>query len=151
MTNRVSFAAKALSPLWALSLLAILGAVQAATGAPDGSEATTTPAAAPGTRAERTAATPVSGPLAQAQQGPGGQSPSQPDGGRRRGPPPEAIAACQGKASGAACSFVNRRNETRTGTCFAPPTPPNAQGSNEHPLACRPQRPEHGEGDKAPS
>ncbi|MFI4941392.1 MAG: hypothetical protein ACHP7O_13770 [Burkholderiales bacterium] len=49
------------------------------------------------------------------------------------GPPPQAIAACKDKSSGASCSFVGRENQTRSGTCFAPP------GEN-HPLACRPDR-----------
>ncbi|MGA7750560.1 MAG: hypothetical protein WCA63_10465 [Gallionella sp.] len=53
------------------------------------------------------------------------------------GPPPQAIAACKDKASGAECSFIGRENKTRTGTCFAPP------GGN-HPLACRPDRGEKG-------
>ena len=51
-------------------------------------------------------------------------------GGQRRGPPEQAIAACQGKSSGAACSFVGRHNNSLTGTCFAPNT--------NHALACRP-------------
>lgn len=50
------------------------------------------------------------------------------------GPPPQAIAACNGLASGATCSFQGRENKTVSGTCFAPP-------GNNHPLACRP---EHG-------
>lgn len=49
------------------------------------------------------------------------------------GPPPQAIAACKEKSSGASCSFVGRENQSRSGTCFAPP------GGN-HPLACRPVR-----------
>jgi len=65
--------------------------------------------------------------------GPGGQHGEH----RHRPPPPEAIAACQGKAGGAACSFTGRENRALTGTCFAPP-----QGNGEnHPLACRPTRP----------
>ena len=59
----------------------------------------------------------------------GGQGSGQ-GGSERRGPPEQAIAACQGKSSGAACSFVGRNNAERTGTCFTP----NA----EHTLACRP-------------
>lgn len=53
---------------------------------------------------------------------------------RPHGPPPQAIAACKGLASGAACTFQGRENKALSGTCFAPP------GDN-HPLACRP---EHG-------
>lgn len=57
-----------------------------------------------------------------------------PGGGQQpHGPPPQAIAACKDKSSGASCSFVGRENQTRSGTCFAPP------GEN-HPLACRPDR-----------
>ncbi|HUN94147.1 MAG TPA: hypothetical protein VMU33_18995 [Burkholderiaceae bacterium] len=92
------------------------------------------------------------GAIAQAESTPGTPNPSapgNPDGRRHRGPPPEAIAACQGKAAGDACSFTNRRNETRTGTCFAPPAPPaSASGTMpQPPLACRPARPAEG---KAP-
>jgi hypothetical protein len=49
------------------------------------------------------------------------------------GPPPQAIAACKDRSSGASCSFVGRENQIRSGTCFAPP------GEN-HPLACRPDQ-----------
>jgi hypothetical protein len=38
-------------------------------------------------------------------------------GGRPHGPPPEAIAACSGKAAGATVSFTGRRGDTLTGTC----------------------------------
>lgn len=34
-----------------------------------------------------------------------------------RGPPPEAIKACEGKTAGAATSFVNRKGDTVKGTC----------------------------------
>jgi hypothetical protein len=66
--------------------------------------------------------------------GQGGPGMGQGGGERPHGPPPQAIAACNGKASGASCTFQGRENKTLTGTCFAPP------GDN-HPLACRP---EHG-------
>ncbi|MFT3930944.1 MAG: hypothetical protein QM709_11695 [Spongiibacteraceae bacterium] len=56
------------------------------------------------------------------------------------GPPPQAISACNGLASNAACSFAGRNNETVTGTCALPPG--NGQGS----LACRPSHPPHGMG-----
>jgi hypothetical protein len=62
--------------------------------------------------------------------GPGGQGGEH----RHRPPPPEAIAACQGKASGTACSFVGPRGHNRAGACFAPPQ----AGGEKHPLACRP-------------
>ncbi len=68
-----------------------------------------------------------------------------------RGPPPQAIAACNGKAAGAACSFTGRENQSLTGTCFSPP--PRAEGaagsssagnanapSGNRPMACRPAR-----------
>ena len=90
------------------------------------------------------------GTSAFAQQGPDANVP-------RHGPPPEAIAACKGKASGATCSFTGRQNESLTGTCFSPPAggpPPTASGaqaSTSRPapptgqqgnaqLACRPKR-----------
>ena len=46
-----------------------------------------------------------------------------------RGPPPEAIAACEGKQAGDACSFEGRRG-AEEGSCFAP--------REDLPLACRP-------------
>ncbi len=36
---------------------------------------------------------------------------------RRCGPPPEALAACEGLASEAQCSFVGRRDESIQGQC----------------------------------
>ncbi len=35
----------------------------------------------------------------------------------RRGPPPEAYRACEGKSAGTSSSFVNPRGETVKGTC----------------------------------
>jgi hypothetical protein len=52
--------------------------------------------------------------------------------GERRGPPPEMIEACVGKAAGAACSAVGPQGRQVNGTCFAPPDMANAR------LACRP-------------
>jgi hypothetical protein len=69
---------------------------------------------------------------------------AQPDnlqGGGQAGPPPQAIAACKDRSSGASCSFVGRENQTLSGTCFAPP------GEN-HLLACRPDRAAKGTGGK---
>lgn len=66
--------------------------------------------------------------------GQGAQGMGQGSGERPHEPPPQAIAACNGKASGTACTFQGRDNNTLNGTCFAPP------GGN-HPRACRP---EHG-------
>jgi hypothetical protein len=48
------------------------------------------------------------------------------------GPPPEAFTACDGKASGDACS-VTCHDHTMDGTCATPP--------NETKLACRPNHP----------
>lgn len=56
--------------------------------------------------------------------GQGGES------GGRKGPPPQAISACQGQSSGAPCSFVGRHNNSLTGNCYTPDA--------NHPLACRP-------------
>ena len=39
------------------------------------------------------------------------------DGGRRQGPPPEAIKACKDKAVGDAVSFTGPRGESLAGTC----------------------------------
>lgn len=50
--------------------------------------------------------------------------------GKRRGPPPEALAACKGKSSGAECSFQSPRGDNVSGTCFAP--------KSDLPLGCRP-------------
>jgi hypothetical protein len=83
----------------------------------------------------------------------GGQPPqNNGNGDHPNGPPPEAISACSGKASGASCSFVGRQGEQLTGTCFSPPprgqqgaqgAAPAAGSSNNQgakPLACRPTR-----------
>jgi hypothetical protein len=50
----------------------------------------------------------------------------------RKGPPPQALAACQSQAAAAACSFTTPRGDSLAGTCWAP------QGK---PLACKPQHP----------
>lgn len=50
----------------------------------------------------------------------------------RGGPPPAVFTACEGKASGAACSFVGRGGQTMTGICSASP------GQQSGGLACRP-------------
>jgi hypothetical protein len=47
----------------------------------------------------------------------------------RRGPPPEAIEACEGLGSGDACGFDSPHGYLE-GSCWAP--------SEELPLACRP-------------
>jgi hypothetical protein len=62
----------------------------------------------------------------------GGQGMGSSGGERPHGPPPQAIAACNGLASGATCNFQGHENKTVSGTCFAPP-------GNNHPLACKPE------------
>ena len=85
----------------------------------------------------------------------GGPGMGQGGGQQHKGPPPQAIEACQGKSAGSACSFTGRNGEALSGTCFAPPAggpgaagnqtgasnssgAPGAQGNR--PLACRPDR-----------
>ena len=60
-------------------------------------------------------ATAQSGGNAQGSQDPKGQ---QGQNGERRGPPPEAFKACEGKSAKASCSFTSPRGEM-TGTCNA--------------------------------
>jgi len=55
--------------------------------------------------------------------------------GRRKGPPAEALTACQNKAAGDACSFV-LEGETVTSVC-------KTRRSGEGPLACRAGRGTH--------
>lgn len=74
--------------------------------------------ASPFTLRAQTAAPPSSGAAPSGTQGQAGPP--------RHGPPPEAIAACQGKSAGAACSFTGREGRALTGTCFVPP--PRPQG-----------------------
>jgi hypothetical protein len=82
------------------------------------------------------------GPTAVAQSSSSDQPPAQVGNGHRRGPPPEAIAACENKAANDACSFAGRRGDTVAGKCFVPPAKPDANGgaSSTPPLACRPDR-----------
>jgi hypothetical protein len=50
--------------------------------------------------------------------------------GQRRGPPPQALEACEAGVEGDSCSFENRRGETLTGNC----------GMNrDEVLSCRPE------------
>jgi hypothetical protein len=58
--------------------------------------------------------------------------------GRRMGPPPEAIAACDGQSEGAACSFETPRGDTLEGTC--------AQSPRGDGVACRPVNAPRGRG-----
>lgn len=61
----------------------------------------------------------------------------------RRGPPPEALEACVGKAEGDVCTFTGRRGDAN-GTCFVPPRDGEA-------LACKPEnhRPDEHRGEPA--
>ena len=52
-----------------------------------------------------------------AQSGTDGGAPPDHGGKRPHGPPPEAIAACNGKAVGTQASFTGRGGGTITGTC----------------------------------
>lgn len=72
--------------------------------------------------------------------GNGGGRPSQAGQGpgEHRGPPPEALAACQSHASGAACNFADREGKALSGTCFS--------AQPDRPLACRPARPGSSQG-----
>lgn len=49
----------------------------------------------------------------------------------RRGPPPEAIAACDGLAVGSSCEFTGRRDDLVSGICASPP-------SDDSVVACKP-------------
>lgn len=53
------------------------------------------------------------------------------EGERPRGPLLEALSACSGKPAGAGCSFVDRRNQTLSGSCASLP---------DGAVICRPQR-----------
>lgn len=64
------------------------------------------------------------------------------DGGRpHRAPPPEAFAACDGKAAGDSCTVTTPDDQTIDGTCANPP--PDAPDTR---LACRPNNPPPGGG-----
>ncbi len=56
--------------------------------------------------------------------------------GNHRGPPPEALSACEGNTAGAACSW-SHDGRTMEGTCFTP--------GGDRPLACRPSGPPPGD------
>lgn len=60
------------------------------------------------------------------------------DGERRRSLPPEVFAACEGKSTGARCSFIDRRNASLNGFCVIPPS--GIQLASGEALACRPAR-----------
>ena len=48
----------------------------------------------------------------------------------RRGPPPQALEACEALVEGDACAFTGRNDEQLNGTCFSP---------RDEILACRPE------------
>ncbi|MEM8660682.1 MAG: hypothetical protein AAGF35_07350 [Pseudomonadota bacterium] len=50
---------------------------------------------------------------------------------KRRGPPPEAIAACESSAEGDSCSFTSPRGDSIEGSCIVP--------RSDNGLACKPQ------------
>ena len=72
----------------------------------------------------------------------GGEGGGQGQQGKRRGPPPEALAACESKSSGAECSFQSPRGDNVSGTCFAP--------KSDLPLGCKPSHPPGGQGGPPP-
>tara|TARA_R110001592_G_scaffold7126_7_gene40213 strand:- start:14090 stop:14368 length:279 start_codon:yes stop_codon:yes gene_type:complete len=54
---------------------------------------------------------------------------------KHRGPPAEAIEACENSADGDSCSITTPRNETLEGTCRTPPRLEQlvcAPANNEH-------------------
>jgi hypothetical protein len=56
-------------------------------------------------------------PLAALAQSDPGNGPPPDHGGRPHGPPPEAVAACKGKAVGTQASFTDRAGHTVSGPC----------------------------------
>ncbi len=73
---------------------------------------------------------------------------AEPDGqgGKRHGPPAEALEACADSSEGASCSFSGRRGITVEGSCIVP--------RNENGLACAPEGgppADHGHKDKKES
>ena len=79
-------------------------------------------------------------PLAALAQSDSDANPPPDHGGKHHpGPPPEAIAACKGKAVGATASFTDREGGTITGVCtqmgdvVAVPPPKRAHGDHDGP------------------
>jgi hypothetical protein len=58
------------------------------------------------------------------------EGPQHQQGGGHRGPPPEALAACKGRAAGDSCSFSSPHGDSVSGTCFTP--------DSSKPVACKP-------------
>ena len=57
---------------------------------------------------------------------------AEPEQGKRRGPPPEALNACADAQEGDSCSFTGRQEKELTGTCIVPPR-------NREILVCLPE------------
>jgi hypothetical protein len=80
-------------------------------------------------------------PLAARAQSPSDAPPPSDQGGRHPGPPPEAIAACKGKAVGTQASFVDRGGRSVSGACtqmgdvLAVPPPRRSPGEHGGPPA----------------
>ena len=55
------------------------------------------------------------------------------EGGKRRGPPPEALEACAASNLDDACSFTSQRRGDVSGICIVPK-------NDDSVLACKPQR-----------
>ena len=53
--------------------------------------------------------------------------------GERKGPPPEAITACEGLEVSQACSFTGRHDKEVSGVCIVP-------RNDDSLLACKPER-----------
>jgi hypothetical protein len=78
-------------------------------------------------------------PLAALAQADAGNGPPPDGGGHPHGPPPEAIAACKGKAVGTQASFTDRSGRTVSGPCtkmgdvVAVPPPKRPEGQDGTP------------------
>ena len=86
-----------------------------------------------------TAALLLAAPLAALAQSGGDGGPPPDREGQHRGPPPEAVAACKGKAIGSQASFADRSGRTVSGACtqmgdvVAVPPPHRSQGDRDGP------------------
>ncbi len=81
----------------------------------------------------------VAAPLVAFAQSDSGTPPDGPPHGHPHGPPPEAVAACKGKAVGTVASFTDRGGRTVSGACtqmgdvVAVPPPAHPQGDGGPP------------------
>ena len=86
----------------------------------------------------------LAAPLAALAQASAPEGPPPGQDGHHRGPPPEAVAACKGKAVGTQASFTDRSGRTVSGACtqmgdvVAVPPPAHAHGDHDGPP---PQKP----------